>query len=74
MDDSWGVFRDTERLINKFGWYKGDFFHEWIGGHVGKKLSNPNATFRDLKEAGKPGLYVYGTNLSTGYGEVFSLV
>ena len=30
LDDSWGVFRDTERLINKFGWYKGDFFHQWI--------------------------------------------
>jgi NTE family protein len=26
MDDSWGVARDTERLVNRFGWYKGDFF------------------------------------------------
>jgi NTE family protein len=67
------VFRDAERLINRFGWYKGDFFHEWMSGHVNKKLGNPNATFPDLQEAKKPDLYVYGTNLSTSYGEVFSL-
>ena len=48
MDDSWGVIRDTDRLINKFGWYKGDFFHEWIARLINKKLGNPNATFRDL--------------------------
>ncbi len=72
MDDSWGVVRDTDRLINKFGWYKGDFFHEWIGGHIEKKLGDQNATFLNLKEAGKPDLYVYGTNLSTRFGEIFS--
>ena len=72
MDDDWGVIRDTNRLINKFGWYKGDFFHDWIGKHINKKLGDPNATFQDLKEAGKPDLYVYGTNLSTRFGEVFS--
>lgn len=72
MDDSWGVIRDTDRLLNKFGWYKGDFFHEWISGHIKKKLGDPNATFIDLKEDGKPDLYVYGTNLSTRFGEVFS--
>jgi NTE family protein len=72
MDDSWGVVRDTERLINKFGWYKGDFFHEWICGHIKKKMGAPNATFQELKEAGRPDLYVYGTNLSTRFGEVFS--
>jgi len=72
MDDNWGVVRDTKRLINKFGWYKGDFFHEWICGYIKKKLGEPNATFQDLKKEGKPDLYVYGTNLSTRFGEVFS--
>ena len=72
MDDSWGALRDTKRLIERFGWYKGDFFHEWICGHIRKKLGEPNATFEDLREAGRPDLYVYGTNLSTGFGEVFS--
>jgi NTE family protein len=72
MDDSWGVIRDTDRLINKFGWYKGDFFHEWISGHIKKKLGSPDATFQNLKESGAPDLYVYGTNLSTKFGEIFS--
>ena len=72
MDDSWGVVRDTKRLIEEFGWYKGDFFHEWIGKQVKKKLGNADAMFMDLKAAGRPDLYVYGTNLSTTFGEVFS--
>jgi NTE family protein len=73
MDDSWGLVRDTERLINKFGWYKGDFFHHWMSGLVNDTLRNPNATFRDLQAAGRPDLYVYGTNLSTHFGEIFSI-
>lgn len=73
MDDSWGLVRDTERLIKKFGWYKGDFFHQWMSGLVNDKLRNPNATFRDLQAAGCPDLYVYGTNLSTHFGEIFSI-
>ncbi|MFQ5949905.1 MAG: patatin-like phospholipase family protein, partial [Nitrospiria bacterium] len=73
MDDSWGIVRDIDRLIHRFGWYKGDFFHSWIGRHVEKKLGDANATFKDLQEAGRPDLYVYGTNLSTHFGEVFSV-
>ncbi len=71
-DDNKGVARDTKRLLNQFGWYKGDFFREWIGGFIEQKLGNANATFRDLRANGDPDLYVYGTNLSTGFGEVFS--
>ena len=73
MDDSWGVIRDTDRLINRFGWYKGDFFHDWISKHIKTKLGDPNATFTHLKAAKRPDLYVYGTNLSTHFGEVFSI-
>ena len=72
MDDSWGVVRDVDRLIKEFGWYKGEYFRKWIGGLIKKKLGTPDATFGDLKEAGRPDLYVYGTNLSTRFGEVFS--
>jgi NTE family protein len=76
MDDSWGVARDTDRLLNRFGWYKGDFFRDWIGGIIGEKTGNPDATFNDIaaqKEAkGFRDLYFMGTNLSTRFGEVFS--
>ncbi len=73
MDDDLGVFRDTDRLLHKFGWHKGAFFHKWIGKHIKKKLGDANATFEDLKAAKQPDLYVYGTNLSTRFGEVFSI-
>jgi NTE family protein len=72
LDDSWGYLRDSRRLIDDFGWYKGDFFHGWISKLINRKLGSPNVTFRDLREANRPDLYVYGTNLSTRFGEVFS--
>lgn len=72
MDDSWGVTRDLNRLTTDFGWYKGDFFHSWISDHIAKKVGNPRATFRDLKDRGCLDLHLCGTNLSTGYSEVFS--
>ena len=73
MDDSFGIIRDMNRLVEKFGWNKGDFFHEWITKLIKKKLKDGNATFQDLKDADGLDLYVYGTNLSTSFGEVFSI-
>jgi NTE family protein len=55
-----------------FGWYKGDFFSGWIGDLVRQKLGSEKATFADLKAAGRPDVYMIGTNLSTGFSEVFS--
>lgn len=77
LDDSWGVFRDSSRLLSEFGWYKGDFFREWIGERIEAKTGNANATFNDVHEAatrGAPFLDVYfiGTNLSTRFAEVYS--
>ncbi len=73
MDDSFGVIRDIRRLAREFGWHKGDFFTGWIGGLIRKKLGRETSTFRDLEKAGLPGLYMTGTNLSTGYSEIFSV-
>ena len=42
MDDSWGFVRDTDRLISDFGWYKGDFFRDWIGDRIRDKTKNEN--------------------------------
>ncbi len=72
MDNSFGYIRDFRRLWFEFGWHKGDFFSEWAGELIKEKLGNNQATFNDLKNAGCPDLYVIGTNLSTGYSEVFS--
>jgi len=72
MDDDWGALRDANRLIKKYGIYKGDFFREWMGVRIAAKTENKNSTFEDLKNEGFTDLYLVGTNLSTGYSEVFS--
>lgn len=72
MDDSWGVVRDTTRLIERFGWYAGDYFHKWMASLIEKRTGNANSTFNDLAKLGCKDLYLMGTNLSTGFAEVFS--
>ncbi len=76
MDDSWGVVRDTDRLIHEFGWYKGDFFRNWIGKIIKAKTGNSEATFSEVQAQksakGFRDLYFMGTNLSTRFSEVFS--
>lgn len=71
-DDSWGVLRDMNRLRNEYGWYKGDFFREWIGSLLKKKTGSSNITFKALQEHTGKALYVYASNLSTKFGEVYS--
>lgn len=76
MDDSWGVITDTDRLINSFGWYKGDFFRDWIGKLIKQKTGNSESTFADIEamkdKKGFKSLYFMGTNISTSFSEVFS--
>ena len=76
MDDSWGILRDGKRVLNKFGFYKGNFFRQWVAEHVEKKTGNPEATFRDVHnmadDEGFKDLYFVATNLSTHFAEVFS--
>lgn len=72
MDDSFGIIRDIRRLAREYGWHRGDFVKSWIGDLVRHRLGSAEATFADLKAAGRPDLYVIGANLTTGYSEVFS--
>jgi NTE family protein len=72
QDSNRGIFRNAYRVVKKFGWNKGDFCRVWLGELVSRKLKNPGATFKDLRAQGKKDLYVYGTNLCTRFGEVFS--
>ena len=73
MDDSTGFIRDARRLVEQYGWHKGDYFREWIGELIHKKMGSANATFTDFQIAGRPDLYLIGANLSTGFAEVFSV-
>ncbi|MBI9013874.1 MAG: patatin-like phospholipase family protein [Clostridiales bacterium] len=73
MDDDWGIIRDTNRLLEDYGWYKGDFFEKWIEGLIKQKTGSINTTFAYMKEkdAFKEVAFI-GTNLSTHYSEIFS--
>ncbi len=73
-DDSPYVFTDIKRLLEGYGWHRGDFFRQWVAGLIDSKLGSPDATFNDLYRSGRPNLFVYGTNLSTGFSTVFSIV
>lgn len=76
LDDSWGMIRDTKRLIKDYGWYKGKFFRQWIGNTIKNKTGNSESTFKDIynmkQENGFKDMYFIGTNLSTKFSEVFS--
>lgn len=73
FQDGTCFFSNIARVFQRFGWFKGDFFKKWIGDLIEEKLGNRKATFKDLKAKGRPDLYVYGTNLCTHFGEVFSI-
>ena len=72
MDDDFGFLRDGWRLVKEFGWNRGEFFTDWIGDLIARKLGRADATFADLNAATGKELFVVGANLATGFAEVFS--
>ena len=77
MDSSWGYIRDINRLINDYGWYKGDFFRNLMGGYIKDKTGDSETTFGQLeamRKKGKPfrDIHLIGADLSTGYSKVFN--
>ena len=66
----------VSRMVNKFGWYRGDRFSEFLGELLKEKTGNPDLTLAELHQlAGRHNfrdLYVMGTNLSKQKAEVLS--
>ncbi|MBA8667812.1 ankyrin repeat domain-containing protein [Holosporaceae bacterium 'Namur'] len=67
------------RIRTQFGAESADFFLEWAEGIIEQKLGSKNATFKDsykaiLSQKSEEYKYMYfaGTNISTGYYEIFS--
>jgi NTE family protein len=78
MDDSFGVVRDMNRLINDYGWYKGDAFSAWMQKQVYALCQDSEITFAKLaQKAAQPGskykeLFVVSTNLSMQMPGIYS--
>lgn len=70
-DDSFGVIRDTSRLISEFGWYKGDYFIAWLSKIVAS-IYKSDPTFKEVYDEKGVDLRLIGSNLSTRRSEVFS--
>ncbi len=72
MDSSFGIVRDTKRLLEEFGWYKGDYFRNLMADLIKRKTGNGEITFNQLAEMNKfRKIYLVGANLSTGTSETF---
>ena len=77
LDNSWGLVRNTGRLINDYGWYKGEFFRNLMAKYIKDKTEDGEITFKDLeimRETNKKfrDIYLIGADLSTGLSKVFS--
>ena len=77
LDSSWGVIRNTSRLLSDYGWYKGEFFRDLMAGYIEKKTKNSEITFKELETRRKNGetfldIHLIGADLTTGYSVVFN--
>jgi NTE family protein len=78
QDDSFGIIRDSVRLMTDYGWHKGLTFTWWLARYVADKFGYTTVTFADLDRKVKSGkhnmkhLYVMGTNLSKQRAETYS--
>lgn len=67
----------THRLIERFGWYKGDVFRRWLGNKISAKVGKSDLTFGELHQLAQrdsciKDLYVTATNLTQQKVMVFS--
>ena len=73
MDSSFGIVRDTSRLLNEYGWYKGDFFREKMAEYIKQKTGDGEMTFKQLADTKQfRDIHLVGTNLSTGASVMFN--
>lgn len=76
LDDSFGMVRDVARLATDFGWYKGQRLLRWLEELLAQYTGLPRCTFAQWEVLRQKHswceLYVMGSNLSTGFSEVFS--
>lgn len=67
-----GRLEGPARLVEHYGFCRGDAFRAWMGSHVAAKLGSPSATFADLLTERHIDLRVVATDLCSRAAEVFS--
>ena len=68
FQDDGGVLQ----LASRYGYYRGDFAHDFLRDAVEERLDDGDATFADLNNKGGLDLHVHATNLSTQRVKEFS--
>lgn len=68
-----GKFEGPIRVVEKYGWYRGDAFLSWLRTQISGKLGSPDATFADLQRQTAIDLRVVATDLSTGLPTIHSV-
>jgi len=71
-DDSWGYVLDIVRLVNNYGFCKGDALYEWYGEVMNKFTGNSDITFLQLYNKTGILLVITGVNVNKGITEYFS--
>lgn len=72
LDSSFGIVRDTKRLIEEYGWYKGDYFRDLMADLIKRKTGDGEMTFAQLAATQKyREIYLVGADLSTGVSKLF---
>ncbi len=72
MDNSFGILRDSKRLIDEYGWYKGDYFRNLMADLIKEKTGNGEMTFKELGDTKRfREIYLVGVDLSTGTSKTF---
>lgn len=69
-------FFNINRVVNNYGWFKGDKFSEWIADLIKTKTGSADLTFKKLAEQAPSGnfrqLYVISTNLTQQRSDILS--
>lgn len=65
---------DTLHVFNKYGFYKGDAFLNWMQGYIKNKGFAIDATFGDFQNKGCKDLYVFASDLNIQGLKEFSSV
>lgn len=60
-DDSWGIFRDVQRIVREYGIYKGDALLKMVRKLIKTKTGNADLTFQELYKTTGRTLIITGT-------------